>query len=104
MRRVISHEALHKAPSSAIKRHPSAFRSVDAMPAPWWSSIDAVVSQTLKMEARRQEQILKALDGDRDASARGRKAEEFPNTISVAALMDDSASPVSKIDISGRCQ
>jgi hypothetical protein len=53
------------------------------------------------MESRRQEQMLKALDEDRDSSARSRKPEDFPNAISVATLMDDSGCAASKIDIAG---
>jgi hypothetical protein len=88
----------------ASNHHPSsrAARSVEAMPAPWWSATDAVVSQAIKMETRRQDQMLKAMDSERDGSARNRKPEEFPNTISVAALMDDSGSATSRIDIAGR--
>jgi hypothetical protein len=71
------------------------------MPAPWWSSINTVIAQTIKMETRRTDQLLKAMDEERDGSAKLRKQEEFPNSISVASLMDDSAAPASKIDIAG---
>jgi hypothetical protein len=71
------------------------------MPAPWWSSISAVVAQTIKMESRRTDQILKAMDEERDGSAKLRKQEEFPNSITVATLMDDASAPASKIDIAG---
>lgn len=80
---------------------PPAPRSVEAMPAPWWSVTDAVVTQAIKMESRRQDQMLKAMDNERDGSARNRKPEEFPNVISVAALMDESGCAASKIDIAG---
>ena len=53
------------------------------------------------MEARRQEQALKAIDDERDGSLRNRKPEDFPNSISVGALMDDSGTAASKIDIAG---
>ena len=71
------------------------------MPAPWWSSISAVVTQTIKMETRRTDQMLRAMDEERDGSVKQRKQEEFPNSISVASLMDDAAAPVSTIDIAG---
>ena len=71
------------------------------MPAPWWNGIDAVIAQTIKMETRRSDQLLKALDDEHNGNTKQRKPEEFPNSISVAALMDDAAAPASKIDISG---
>ena len=71
------------------------------MPAPWWSSISAVVTQTIKMETRRTDQLLRAMDEERDGSVKQRKQEEFPNSISVASLMDDAGAPVSAIDIAG---
>ncbi len=51
------------------------------------------------MEARRTEQMLKAIDGDKDG--KHRKQEEFPNVISVGAIMDDAAAVASRIDIAG---
>jgi hypothetical protein len=53
------------------------------------------------MEARRQDQLLKAMDDDRDGSSKHRKQEEFPNTISVGSLMEEAATPTARIDISG---
>ena len=46
--------------------------------------------------------MLKAMDSERDGSARNRKPEEFPNVISVAALMDEAGCAASRIDIAGR--
>ena len=55
--------------------------------------------QVIHMESRRIEQMLKAMDEERDG--KHRKLEEFPNTISVGALMDDAAAAASRIDIAG---